>query len=275
MIGLLRTWRGRAAFASALVALCMASGPVQAHRVLPRHSSDNRAAFQYRQYPDAEDRVVWWFENSFPGKVDGTSAHKRAVLRASRAWNDRGRRFTFADQGNREVAYNAPYEQVRGVGEGRRRYCGATRGRARIPLSLVFWEGLESDQPGTTALGEAATCLHNAHDGIPRHPFKFFMALNRAFPSWYTGSSTSVPGEAGAPDAEQDMQGVAMHEFGHASGFARHYDGANSTGLGGAICERTNSKRETMCALSTQGAAWARTLGPHDRHTWDAAYPAR
>ncbi len=101
------------------------------------------------------------------------------------------------------------------------------------------------------------------------------MALNRAFPRWYTGTSTDVPGAAGAPDASQDMQSVAMHEFGHASGFARHYDGPNSTGLGGAICNLTDSRRETMCSLLTQGTAWGRTLGPHDRHTWNAVYPAR
>ncbi len=156
-----------------------------------------RAAYRNGSYPDANDQVRrWWFESGFPGTRNGDSSYKRATRRAAQTWNNMGRRFAFVGHGAQEVPYNAPYEQVRGRGEGRARYCGATRGADRVPLALVFWEPLPAPRPGYVTLGEATTCLR-AEDG---RPFKFFATLNRSLGGrWYRGESATCPGAPARP----------------------------------------------------------------------------
>lgn len=74
---------------------------------------------------------------------------------------------------------------------------------------------------------------------------------------WYTGT--------GAPARNQaDLQSVATHEFGHATGFAGHFSGS-------ALCSN-DASFHTMCAGHVVGTNRQRTLEEHDKHTFGAAY---
>ena len=76
--------------------------------------------------------------------------------------------------------------------------------------------------------------------------------------NWYTG--TGLPGRNQA-----DLQSVATHELGHATGFAGHF--ASSA----AICNNT-SGQHTMCAAHRAGTNRQRSLELHDKHTFQRAY---
>jgi hypothetical protein len=73
------------------------------------------------------------------------------------------------------------------------------------------------------------------------------------------------------PAGRPDLASVATHEFGHASGWAHHYDDAG-VDPGGLICGN-NSGQATMCATHYKGTARQRSLQTHDVHTFKAAYP--
>lgn len=77
---------------------------------------------------------------------------------------------------------------------------------------------------------------------------------------WYLGDDV-------VPDNRWDLQSIATHEAGHATGFYGHFD------AGQPICQGPD--RETMCAGSSEpiGTKYLRTLEAHDRHTIQAAYP--
>ena len=76
--------------------------------------------------------------------------------------------------------------------------------------------------------------------------------------SWHTGLD--------APGGRQpDLLSVAVHEFGHATGFSKHF------GAGAAICT-VKSTQHTMCPSHLFGSTWQRSLEKHDKHTFAAAY---
>lgn len=75
---------------------------------------------------------------------------------------------------------------------------------------------------------------------------------------WYTGT--------GSPAANQaDLQSVAAHELGHATGFAGHFS------LSSALCA-DNATQHTMCAGHRVGTNRQRTLEEHDVDTFRDAY---
>ena len=100
----------------------------------------------------------------------------------------------------------------------------------------------------TDNLGETRFCKIN---GIPD---RFQIALNSNRP-WNVA--------AGDPDeGVSDFQGVATHEFGHATGFWTHLSD---------VCPGTTGDA-TMCPGNFPGSAYWRTLLDHDAHTFTSAY---
>jgi hypothetical protein len=101
------------------------------------------------------------------------------------------------------------------------------------------------------------------------------MALNSA-DRWHTRRT-----KAGQPAGRYDLQSVAAHEFGHGTGFMRHFnvaldddeDGVDEWSAQRARCGDVNPKRETMCGAGDTGYAHERDLGPHDKHTFRNVYP--
>jgi hypothetical protein len=92
---------------------------------------------------------------------------------------------------------------------------------------------------------------------------RFVTVFDSAEP-WYTGTSTTVP--HGRPD----LWSVAVHEFGHAAGWAGHFDDP-ALGLGAGLCGNF-SGQHTMCATHYSGTARQRSLGPHDIDTFRQMY---
>ena len=67
--------------------------------------------------------------------------------------------------------------------------------------------------------------------------------------------------------AKVDLQSVATHEMGHATGFHRHFSSKRS------YCSTDNTNRETMCTSTVPGQARQRTLGSRDTHIFKDIYP--
>lgn len=76
--------------------------------------------------------------------------------------------------------------------------------------------------------------------------------------SWYTGTNSPA-------STQMDLMSVAVHEFGHFTGFAGHF------GSGESICAN-NSSIQTMCPFYNQGTKYQRSLEEHDKHTFQDAY---
>lgn len=75
--------------------------------------------------------------------------------------------------------------------------------------------------------------------------------------SWYNGTGT--PGSN-----EFDTEGVATHEFGHATGWSGHF------GDSWDVCQPPD--KHTMCPTIAPGTIGARALEEHDKHTFVNAY---
>jgi hypothetical protein len=237
--------------------------------------------YKDNRYPSGQMRSVQWaFERGFPGKTGESNSYKAALRRAQSAWNSQGQSLTFADMGNREIDFGPKYEKIGEGGDAFKDYCRLERNNR--PVSLVFWEPIPNHRPDANTLAEASRCEYS--DGT----HKFFVAFDRGEGSrWYRGESRKVPrggdangdGRIAGPEIDSagskvDLQSVAVHEFGHATGQGAHWDPNKDpfNGRGGAICTRYDSRRESMCSMLVAGTAWQRTLGPHDRETFKKAY---
>lgn len=75
--------------------------------------------------------------------------------------------------------------------------------------------------------------------------------------NWHTGT-------ANPPSDKLDAWSVATHEFGHATGWAGHFE------PGWEVC--TNAPRHTMCPYINYGGDYQRQPEDHDKHTFNAAY---
>lgn len=77
---------------------------------------------------------------------------------------------------------------------------------------------------------------------------------------WYRGTSNP-------PSGRLDALSLAVHEFGHSTGWRGHFDpDADVCDVGG------QDDRQTMCPYFAYDATWWRNLEEHDRHTFDNAY---
>jgi hypothetical protein len=90
---------------------------------------------------------------------------------------------------------------------------------------------------------------------------RFTMRFDSA-ESWYTSATLPIP------SGKTDLLSVAAHEFGHATGWKSHLDGA----LHGEAWCANSQYQQTMCSKSYAGSPHQRTLGVHDVHTFDAVY---
>ncbi len=85
---------------------------------------------------------------------------------------------------------------------------------------------------------------------------------------WYTGTGT--PG-----NGQYNLRGVALHEFGHMTG----WQGPSNDGIGAGHFDPDSDQCDgpgeyhTMCpSPAGDGSGW-KDLADHDRHTFNAAYP--
>lgn len=112
---------------------------------------------------------------------------------------------------------------------------------------------LDSDEGEGGILAVTALCA-TPLGGVAYH---FTITYDVSEP-WHFGAG---PIDAGT----FDLQGVLAHEFGHATGWGRHFE--NDTGT-----ECLATGRHTMCSTVSPGLLDARTLEEHDIDTWQDAY---
>lgn len=157
------------------------------------------------------------------------------ALAGAKAWDNLGESLDFVWKGTKNLSRDA---------------CNsATRGQNLIGLRPL--DGRGKDLAMTIACRSGGTIV------------RFVMIFDSA-EDWYTGTSTNVP--RGRPD----LWSVAVHEFGHAAGWATHFDDPG-IGLGTGICG-SFSGQHTMCATHYMGTARQRSLGPHDVDTFRGLY---
>lgn len=89
---------------------------------------------------------------------------------------------------------------------------------------------------------------------------RFTITFDSTGTDWYSGSGSP-------PSTQMDLYSVAVHEFGHATGWTGHW---NQQGWP-QFCQDADTY-QTMCSGNAPGRIRWRTLGEHDIDTWHAAY---
>ena len=157
------------------------------------------------------------------------------ALAGAKAWDALGESLDFTWKGTKNLSRDA---------------CnGAVRGQNLIGLRPL--DGRGKDLAMTTVCRSGGTIVR-------------FVTVFDSAEDWYTGTSTTVP--RGRPD----LWSVAVHEFGHAAGWASHFDDPG-IGLGAGLCGNF-SGQHSMCATHYSGTARQRSPGPHDIDTFRAMY---
>lgn len=159
-------------------------------------------------------------------------------------------------QSNLWSASEAALAQWNGTAASREIYWGAYQSTGpfsgcSVPTNDVYVYGGIHDGVGND-LGVTVRC---GGSSITRASILF-----DAVESWYSGSGT--PG-----GAQFDLRSVAAHEWGHAFGFAGHWQDHD------ALIDCTSSARETMCSSLPKGTSYMRSLQTHDMHSLVSAYP--
>jgi Matrixin len=209
----------------------------------PRAMAHPDGSFYGLWWHGPQKPVVWHFEDDFP-----TAGNRRdRVLDAISTWESASGDLTFDKEPDfAATTLNCPQE-----------------GNSWIGWPFIDGEG------GT--LGETRVCKFSE---FPNQARSFYVRLDRDEP-WH--SATSTP----PPDEETDLQAIATHELGHATGFGfptgdvKGHWGVNANGTIDQtelqnLCQTTPI--ETMCPVYEPGTAYIRSLETHDLHTFSARY---
>lgn len=181
---------------------------------------------------DSPRELPWAFSPTFEDEA------KDDAIAATEAWNEHAGRLVFRHVG--EVARDpgpdsCPLDPIDDVHVAR-----------RGPL-----DGPSADGGGILAI--AALCAVPGTQ-IAQH---FTVTYDRDEP-WFFGDGLPARGEF-------DLQGILAHEFGHATGWGRHFE--ENTGT-----ECLLAQRHTMCSTVSPGTLDPRSLEPHDIDTFEDAY---
>jgi hypothetical protein len=162
-------------------------------------------------------------------------AARSRALDGAKTWDNLGESLDFVFKGTKNLSRN-PCDR-------------AVRGQNLVGMRPL--DGRGKDLAMTTICRSGTTIVR-------------FVTVFDSAEDWYTGTSTNVP--KGRPD----LWSVASHEFGHAAGWAEHFDDPG-IGLGAGLCGNF-SGQHTMCATHYSGTARQRSPGPHDVDTFRQLY---
>ncbi len=166
---------------------------------------------------------------------DLSGAALRRALAGAKTWDNLGESLDFTWKGTKNLSRN-PCDR-------------AVRGQNLIGLRPL--DGRGKDLAMTTVCRSGSTIVR-------------FVTVFDSAEDWYTGTSTNVPSR------RPDLWSVAVHEFGHAAGWAWHFDDPEIA-LGAGVCGNF-SGQHSMCATHYSGTARQRSLGPHDVDTFRQMY---
>jgi Matrixin len=121
----------------------------------------------------------------------------------------------------------------------------------------IFYRNFEQDDRNSTAHAFVLTCGVAGSGGQGLQGFTMIFDNQD---NWYIG-------DGDVPDNKLDVQSIATHEVGHATGWGGHFES-------GASCFQL-PEHSTMCDgfPGIRGTKHLRTLEEHDIHTLNDAYP--
>ncbi|MGI8775483.1 MAG: matrixin family metalloprotease [Actinomycetota bacterium] len=173
--------------------------------------------------------VNWMFTDTFP-----TGAWRDRVKEADGPWNAIGAGMYFVKQSQ--------------VNDFNALECPSTYQKNGIHIGSI--DGTPSSD---NTLARTYKCKFSGTSELYSAQIKFDEAE-----AWYTGDATPPPSD------KFDVEAIATHEFGHATGWSGHFLES------GTHC--TDTPKETMCPTIPSGKAYWRTLETHDKHTLVNAY---
>jgi hypothetical protein len=228
---------------------------------------DPNWAYGNSRWPVGRDRLEFRFHETVR-----KGRFRDRISKGATEWNRYGRRVYFAPPSSSEPSTtNEPT-------------LGCPQPSNTVRPSIVFYRHLVNGNSGLTFV------CRKASDSTP---FYFRMFFESSAPWW-----TDPNDNRKIPYNKADLQSVASHEFGHATGWGPHYDD-DADGDGDLeykpYCRFFNGQQtpddkpyegpstqadiyrggQTMCHTIITGSVHARTLGSHDRGTFKAAYGAR
>jgi hypothetical protein len=206
-------------------------------------------------------RIDFYFEASFP-----RGRSRARVLDAAAVWSRAGRSLGLHGHSGRPLATIAVRRAGSGIGFARGDCQRTIAGR---PASIVKWAHI--DGRGGIA-GADSTCFLLDAGGTAYTLRSFALALDRD-EHWYTGGARGPAGD------QIDMESVAVHEIGHATGWNVHLDDRaprrdcpRVDARGFIVAASVTRRIQTMCRLNAIGSTAQRTLGGRDRRVFRGAY---
>lgn len=143
-------------------------------------------------------------------------------------------------------------------------------GTPNAEKDAIHWGYL--DGPLGTA-GQAYVCSFANAGGTDSNSIANFQIRFDSGENWYT-NDTGTPSCASTSTCQTDLESVATHEFGHATGRVKGGDGFGhfTSGNDGWICNNNADQHHTMCKSGIANTTYDRTLNTHDKDTFDNAY---
>jgi hypothetical protein len=210
-----------------------------AESAMAHAASDYYSLHEWKASHHTGLNVTWRFGPGFP-----TDAKRDRVKESFAKWNNLGQQMKFEQLAEADYSYDLP--------------CADTQG-----YNGVLWRDLAQ---GVAA--EARKCDHDGGDYAAPYPIhNFWIAFNNdGSINWHGGADASAIG-----NNELDLEGVATHEIGHATGWHGHFYEVTEPN-----CQNPDTQ-PTMCPGYAFGggfsSTYARTLEDHDKHTFDNNYP--
>lgn len=222
-----------------VVGLALGSLPLSLLGIANAH---NEAVFYDAWWHPADIPVTWSFDDDFP---DASPALRRDRVRDSfDTWQSAPGVLTFDRKAD---------------------IAGSSDGCQPAGKSVVLWPLMDGEGG---VLAETRVCTYV---GQPNRLKSFWIRVDRS-ENWYFQTSTPPPSN------KVDLQAVATHEVGHATGWgfanAQDHMGENQ----GVLIQPEYTNRcentpiETMCPFIGFGEGFWRSLETHDLHTFDNRY---
>lgn len=186
--------------------------------------------------------IDWRFANDFPS---GGGIRDR-MKDAAASWNNQNQTLKFDFEASQPDYAAFPFASCPPLDQPEK--------------NAIHWGAVSGE-----AIGEVNLCTYAEAGGSSTSTYHSFQMRMDSTYNWYTGAEP--PGQN-----DNDIQGAAAHEFGHATG--REVGGVGSGHFGNSwdVCVATEAAHHTMCQSVIVNRGWDRTLNDHDKDVFDGKY---